>query len=694
MNRLIFLILILLHFIVIQAGVVEKIYYFDFFRIKTIGSYTAVTFDCTMLSAFPGEPLMPWQKVMLMIPPGEKAATIEIVREDEAKIPGQLILYPQQFVRPLSDTTFTEFFMKEDVYRLKSPYPANPAGRLMTQYLNGYAFALCSFTPAKYIPLKHSFSFYRKVTVRITTIPDSGSIKALNNLPVQEEERKRIRSLAQNPEMMRLYPVHRNPLVNYHLLIICPASFQNEFQPLISMYNGKGIATRVITLDSIYTVSSGWDNPEKIRNFIIGQRQNHNIEYVLLAGNPPLMPYRGFYCYVQSGGGYTDYNIPADIYFSGLDGTYDANGNHIYGEIADTADLLPDVAVARFTVNDTAQLHRMIRKTVSYQTNPVLGELNKPLLAAEYLYNDPLTFGGPFMDLLVNDHNDNEYFTHGIPSGSNMIDKLYDTLISNPPLNIWYWSAGTLIAKINQGRSFIHHVGHANTTNMLKMNINTISNATFYAVNGIDHNFTILYTQGCYCGQFDAGGSGCIGAKAVTIDNFCVAGIFNSRYGWFNQGTTDGPSEHLQREFVSALYHDTIAERHLGKAHMISKIETAPWVSLPGEFEPGAQRWCHYCCNVFGDPALEIWTSEPVSFISNTWIGAIDTDWDKPGNWSSGTVPTSLNNVIIAGAPNQPVINTINTAVCHDLTIQPGGTLTIQPGKSMIVRGNVLLASP
>jgi hypothetical protein len=44
----------------------------------------------------------------------------------------------------------------------------------------------------------------------------------------------------------------------------------------------------------------------------------------------------------------------------------------------------------------------------------------------------------------------------------------------------------------------------------------------------------------------------------------------------------------------------------------MSKIMSAPWVGLPGEFEPGAQRWCHYDCNVLGDPALKIWIDNPL----------------------------------------------------------------------------------
>jgi hypothetical protein len=146
---------------------------------------------------------------------------------------------------------------------------------------------------------------------------------------------------------------------------------------------------------------------------------------------------------------------------------------------------------------------------------------------------------------------------------------------------------------------------------MMKLDISEITNQRFSQVDGITHNYTLLYTQGCLDGSFDY--LDCIAEKAVTIANFLVAGVFNSRYGWFNQGTTDGPSQHLQREFVSALYNDTIENqiKEIGTAHMMSKIMTAPYVGLPGEFEPGAQRWVHYDCNVLGDPALLIWTDNP-----------------------------------------------------------------------------------
>jgi len=674
------------------AGTSEKTFWFKTYSIHANGDYQTVSFPGTRISGLPGEPSLPYHEISLLLPPGESAESIKIIGEDETVISGSFSLFPKQYARPTFDTVSHELIRNQLVYQYNGIYPAQPEGKLITQYLNGYAFALSSFTPVRYNPATGKLSYYRKVTVRITTMHSGLSVEAMKNLSSSSVIRDKARSFSQNPEMMQQYPTRKSPATAYQYLIITPTVFRNEFQPLITMYANKGITVHIVTTDSISGLMSGYDLQEKIRNFIISQYQNNSIEYVLLAGNPALVPSRGFYCHVISGGGYDDWDIPADLYYSGMDGNYDANGNHIYGEVADSDDLLPDVAVARFTVDDTSGLHRLIRKTISYQTNPVLGELKQPFMVAEYLYYSPLTFGGPYMDLLIDNHSAHGYYTHGIPSATNSIEKLYDTLISNNPFNVWYWDKTTLIAKLNQGKSFINHLGHANVNYMLKLSLSDITNQNFALVNGIDHNYEILYTQGCDDGAFDQ--SGCIAAEAVSIDNFLVAGVFNSRYGWFDEGSSppEGPSEHLEREFVSAMYTDTLPDRHLGEAQRISKVRTAPWVTLPGEWEPGAQRWCHYDCNAFGDPALEIWTDEPTTFTTLTWTGAIDTDWGKAGNWNPASVPTSLNDVIIPVTANKPVISTLNASFCHDLLIGGGTKVKINTGQSLIVRGTVTLA--
>ncbi len=584
------------------AGSVEKVYTFSDYTVKQNGTYSSITFDHTMLSGIPGEPMLPYQEVSLLLSPGETAISIEVIGENEVTIPGSFLLYPKQEPMPISKGPSGQFLKNETVYHQNSTYPVNMTGHLTTQFLNGYAFALTTFTPLRYNPLTGKISFYQTVTIRIKTKQNEKSSDLTKNMTSSVNALNRVKAFAQNPEMMNKYPVRKSSASEYQLLIITRNAFQAAFAPLIDMYSAKGILTQVKTVEDITSTVTGIDLADKIRNYIKEQYQNNSIEYVLLGSNVPNIPARGFYCYVISGSGYEETNIPADLYYSGMDGDYDLNANQIYGEVADSADLLPEVAIARMPVTDTAQLNHLIHKSIYYQTHPVLGEFEQPLLVGEHLYDDPITEGGDYMELLIDDHSDNGYFTNGIPSATNTIDKLYDGGSYN-------WNVNELLTKINAGKSFIHHLGHANETYVMRLFTFDINDQNFSQIDGVTHNYQFLYTQGCLCGAFD--NPDCIASKMLTIHNFLAGGVFNSRYGWFDQGFTEGPSEHLQREFVNAMYRDTTPDRHFGTAHLISKINTAPWINLPGEFEPGAQRWCHYCANALGDPAMEINITEP-----------------------------------------------------------------------------------
>ena len=108
----------------------------------------------------------------------------------------------------------------------------------------------------------------------------------------------------------------------------------------------------------------------------------------------------------------------------------------MWGEIGED-DLLPDVSVARIPASNTSELNYLLNKIVSYQDNPVLNELDKPILAGEELWSNPQTWGGDYLDLLIGYHEDNGYTTEGIPIEDN-IEKLYDR-------DLGYWSGSTLI---------------------------------------------------------------------------------------------------------------------------------------------------------------------------------------------------------------------------------------------------------
>jgi hypothetical protein len=504
--------------------------------------------------------------------------------------------------QPLSKGPDVKFIKKEDVYRMNGDYPLTPAGNLINSYLNGFSFALSTFTPVICNPANKSLSYYRKVTVQITTQPDPEAQHALKNITSSEKALKRVSRLAQNPEMIRAYP-SRNPAPSdYQILIITKSQYQDGFQDLVNFYSTRGLVSQTATTETIGALT-GMDLQEKIRNYIISEYQNNAIEHVILGGDVEYIPHRGLYCYVVSGSGYEDHNIPGDIYFSALDGSWNANGDYKWGEPGED-DLLPEISVGRMSFSNATELANMVHKSVSYQGNPVREEMRKPYLVSEFLYDPPLTFGSDYLELLVDTHYDNGYMTYGIPPAENFITRLYDNTGYN-------WGTGQLLSGINAGKSFIHHCGHANSNYMMRLYNWDITNENFAQVDGVIHNYQLMYTHGCICGAFDD--SDCIAERATAINNFLAGGVFNSRYGWFNQGMTEGPSAHLHREFVSALYHPDpdSAMAELGSAHTMSKIMTAPWVGLPGEFEPGAQRWVHYDCNVLGDPVLKIWLDNP-----------------------------------------------------------------------------------
>jgi len=598
------------------SGEVTKSYHFSDYTVSNVGEYQLVGFDGCLNTAESGKPSMPWFAVKLLLPPGEKVVSVTVSGQSEVSIPGTFMIYPQQVSRPLSEGGSGIFMMDQAVYNSDAVYPTKMKGNVSTQYMNGHGIALLSICPLMYNPSKGSLSYYEDIRVTVNTEKDQRSSVALNMLSSSKAVQDRISGFVDNPGMMSSYPAKSNKSTPYQLLIITPQAFENEFEELIELYMYRGLISEVKTVEDISATISGQDLQEKIRNYIIQEYQNSSIEYVLLGGDVEHVPYRGFYCYVQSGSGYEDDNIPADLYYNALDGSWNDDGDNRWGEIGED-DLLPELAVGRLSFSYPNELDAMLNKTISYQDNPVLGEFEHPILAGEHLYDNPQTWGSDYLRLLIGYHEDNGYTTNGIPT-THEIDSLYE-LHEN-------WGTSTILDRINQGRSFIHHVGHANSTYVMHLMNSDITNANFSQVNGTTHNYALFQSHGCICGAFDD--SDCIMERMVAIDNFAVAVVGNSRYGWFNEGQTEGPAAHLHREMLDAMYDEKLDR--IGQAFMECKIQTAPWVTAPGQHEEGALRWNFYDINILGDPTLQIWCDEPfladAIFDSPILVGATSFD--------------------------------------------------------------------
>jgi len=599
----------------ISATEIVSNYYFDQLQLSKSNVFDLIRFEQTMLTNRAGEPMLPYRQISLLLPPGETAFSIEVIREGKTLIPGTFNLMPAQSSKPLSEKKQLPFQKNELVYNSSNPYPTVSHGELSTQFLNGFGFAFSSITPVEYIPSEGKLYYYSKLTVIIHTAPSEKSEIALNMLKTSAEVLSTVERLAQNDENMHLYPEVKRSAGDYELLIITPQSYVTGFEPLVAMYLAKGDRSQVITTEFINANTTGADLQTKIRNFIIQNYQEHQIETVILGGDVENVPYRGFYCYVQSGSGYTDNGIPADLYYAGLDGNWNTDGDAKWGEPGED-DLLPEIGIGRLPFSNASEQTNLINKSIKYQTQPVLGEFTKPLLVGEHLYDNPLTYGSDYLELLIGPRNDNGYTTNGIPP-LYAIQKMYESVAN--------WSASDLRNAINQGKQFVHHVGHASQTYVAKMSNSDITDANFAQTNGVIRNYSIFHTHGCDCGSYDY--NDCILERMVNIENFAAAVIGNSRYGWFNEGQSEGPAAHLHREMTDAIFTDKIAA--LGLALTESKVMTAPWVTAPGQWEEGALRWNFYDLNILGDPAMHVWSAEPmqtqVNYSSELVLGSTST---------------------------------------------------------------------
>ena len=77
--------------------------------------------------------------------------------------------------------------------------------------------------------------------------------------------------------------------------------------------------------------------------------------------------------------------------------------------------------------------------------------------------------------------------------------------------------------------------------------------------------------------------------------------------------------------------------------------------------------------------------------VTRSWLGGIDDNWNKSGNWSPVGVPSSDDNIIIpSNAANMPIVKN-NGLSCNDILIKSGATLTVNPGVTITAWGSITI---
>ncbi len=551
------------------------------------------------LYAPPGAPELPHAGHQILLPPGEEIISVRLDNEVWQMIPGQINLWPAQAPIPYSKSeqqTFTS--PDESIYNSDIVYPESSVELARTDFLSGHGIGSVSITTARYQPASGVLEVLISYDLVLETTPTARAQESLTTFYRQTTHTlARLNRQAENLEALDLYPASDEvDEIGPKYLIITTADFTEVLQMLVDHRVNRGLQVEVVLVEDIEGSYLGIDTADKIRNCITDYYINHALKYVLLCGDVEHVPTRGLYAAI---GSTIDEDIAADIYFSNLDGNWNEDGDNRWGEPAE-ADLYYEVAIGRFSVDDYGEAYDMIYKTIGYENTPVTADLEKALMVGEDL--GWVSWGGEYKDEIRYGSSNYGYTTAGFPANFN-VDVLYDMYGT--------WSSMyQLLPLLNGGLNLGNHLGHASNSWTMKFSTSQV-NAINMTNNGINHNFYILYTQGCYGGSFDnrtVGGSytsDCICEAFTTIQTGAVAFLCNSRYGWGSGNNTNGPSQYYDRQFFDALFSENIY--NIGWINADSKEDNIPFIG-------GASYWVYYEMNLLGDPALDIWTGQPNTF--------------------------------------------------------------------------------
>jgi len=98
------------------AQTVEHTWRFPSYTIENVGDDHLLILNGAQQYGAPGNPLLPYVPVSLMLPPGEIATSVDIEMSGEIVIDGSYQLCPSQSAIPYSATTVNPVQKNEDVY--------------------------------------------------------------------------------------------------------------------------------------------------------------------------------------------------------------------------------------------------------------------------------------------------------------------------------------------------------------------------------------------------------------------------------------------------------------------------------------------------------------------------------------------------------------------------------------------------
>ncbi len=535
----------------------------------------------------PGMPDLPSRIFPIAIPPGRVVDDISYDFGKGIELPGiyDIIHVPLPLVIGQEDPAqhaarVAEYEMNYAlIYGRDDAYPAGVGELVRTAHYRKYNIVDVRINPIIYNPLSGRLTYYPDITVHIHHNPLGKNSSTINdNL---ERCETIAGDLILNYRQIQFHYQHNSDATRglYDFVIVTLDSLTGSVTPLAAWETAKGRTVNVVTTTWINSNYTGYDLAEKIRNFLREKYPSGEwgIEDVLLVGHYDDVPMRRT---EQD----TGYGKPeTDFYYAELSlpdsESWDADGDHRWGENSDPIDFYAEVNVGRIPWSDPATVQHICNKSIAFEQNGDPAFKKNILLLGAFFWPD--TDNAVLMETKIDQTWMNDWTT------TRMYEQGYSTYPMDYNLN-WnnvknVWSAGTY--------SFVNWAGHGSPTSShiyYSSGGAFVSNDTCQYLN--DEYPSIIFADACSNSDTDhlnigqamlrQGGVGFLGATKVAY----------GKHAW--NDPYDGSSQSLDYFFTAYV---TSGDYTQGQAHQkalldmyvnglwyYNKYETFEWGALWG----------------------------------------------------------------------------------------------------------------
>lgn len=554
-----------------------------------------------------GRPALPYRIVQVLVPDGQAVDGVSAVASDWEEI--------GRGIQPV--LAHTE--RKPDAPPVMTPPPLAPdgagPGTTTVRYLgtgtwHGRAIASFAVFPVR---LDDGTLYVApRVELTVRTVPQTGAAATKPRRMVEDDARRvdaALDATVINPEAKASYaplPTAPRPRGGFNptiapslegspveMVIITTDAMAAAYQRLADWRTARGTPTVVRTIDWIEAnYRHGSDTPETIRNFIRDAYTKWGTEYFLLGGDTQDVPTR----YLRTDYYYGGTDVCTDIYYEGLDGTWNADRDAVYGEHdTDAPDLYTEVFVSRLPTSTAADVDVQIDKIIDYETGAVMGYSGTALMLAEVVFPTPWNYGD---DIQYNGATTAEYIKekHLVPAGI-QITRLYETDYLYP--GSYPESRLTAIDSLNVGYNFVYHFGHGFRFNMHCADESVVISDADALVNG-QRQFNLVMLN-CTANAFDYD---CLGEHFLRNPNGGAVSVLGATNSTFVSAAT-----YYLDEYSLLLFDDGVTR--VPEALALARVPRIP-IAIAYD---NADYWTQLIYRPLADPALQLFTGSIDTFV-------------------------------------------------------------------------------